>query len=231
MFYSSSVILPCRIIKDDENNFDESSIPLPVGQKRLTNVAVVRLKKHGVRFEIACYKNKVLSWRSGVLGYKLSHGIISLSHNKLSDEDLEDNEEEPQPHGTAEEEEESEIVESDLEFKDGRPFCRGHRRKRDAAQDAKAKAMEAISEGKPDEAIEYLTQAILLNLTSAIIYCVYKMKKPNAAIRDANAALEINPNLAKGYKSYGMAWAMVGLNPMHNKIKEHRRKYEKLGKE
>lgn len=38
----------------------------PVGQKRLTNVAVVRLKKHGNRFEIACYKNKVLSWRSHV---------------------------------------------------------------------------------------------------------------------------------------------------------------------
>lgn len=38
----------------------------PIGQKRLTNVAVVRLKKHGIRFEIACYKNKVLSWRSSV---------------------------------------------------------------------------------------------------------------------------------------------------------------------
>ncbi|KAL6522147.1 hypothetical protein OROMI_032024 [Orobanche minor] len=38
----------------------------PIGQKRLTNVAVVRLKKHGNRFEIACYKNKVLSWRSHV---------------------------------------------------------------------------------------------------------------------------------------------------------------------
>ncbi|KAL1543745.1 ribosome maturation protein SBDS-like [Salvia divinorum] len=38
----------------------------PVGQKRLTNIAVVRLKKHGNRFEIACYKNKVLSWRSRV---------------------------------------------------------------------------------------------------------------------------------------------------------------------
>uniref|UniRef100_A0A0D6R5I9 U1-type domain-containing protein n=1 Tax=Araucaria cunninghamii TaxID=56994 RepID=A0A0D6R5I9_ARACU len=38
----------------------------PIGQKRLTNVAVVRLKKHGMRFEIACFKNKVLSWRSGV---------------------------------------------------------------------------------------------------------------------------------------------------------------------
>ena len=38
----------------------------PIGQKRLTNVAVVRLKKHGLRFEIACYPNTVLSWRSGV---------------------------------------------------------------------------------------------------------------------------------------------------------------------
>ncbi|PWA86528.1 Ribosome maturation protein SBDS [Artemisia annua] len=42
------------------------SLVQPVGQKRLTNVAVVRLKKFGNRFEIACYKNKVLSWRSGV---------------------------------------------------------------------------------------------------------------------------------------------------------------------
>ena len=44
--------------------------PLPgillAGQKRLTNVAVVRLKKKGKRFEIACYKNKVVNWRNGV---------------------------------------------------------------------------------------------------------------------------------------------------------------------
>eukprot|EP00743_Colponemidia_sp_Colp-15_P002095 GILK01002272.1.p1 GENE.GILK01002272.1~~GILK01002272.1.p1 ORF type:complete len:355 (+),score=71.65 GILK01002272.1:51-1115(+) len=38
----------------------------PVNQVRLTNVAVVRLKKQGIRFEIACYKNKVSNWRSGV---------------------------------------------------------------------------------------------------------------------------------------------------------------------
>ncbi|KAG2444446.1 hypothetical protein HXX76_001199 [Chlamydomonas incerta] len=38
----------------------------PVGQKRLTNIAVVRLKKNGERFEIACYKNKVGDWRSGI---------------------------------------------------------------------------------------------------------------------------------------------------------------------
>ncbi|XP_067647906.1 ribosome maturation protein SBDS [Eurosta solidaginis] len=36
----------------------------PTNQIRLTNVAVVRLKKGGKRFEIACYKNKVLSWRN-----------------------------------------------------------------------------------------------------------------------------------------------------------------------
>ncbi|ESO11516.1 hypothetical protein HELRODRAFT_166516 [Helobdella robusta] len=38
----------------------------PTNQKRLTNVAVVRLKKGGKRFEIACYPNKVTSWRSKV---------------------------------------------------------------------------------------------------------------------------------------------------------------------
>jgi len=37
----------------------------PVGQKRLTNVAVVRYKKGGKRFEVACYKNKVVNWRNG----------------------------------------------------------------------------------------------------------------------------------------------------------------------
>ncbi|XP_061398933.1 ribosome maturation protein SBDS [Musca vetustissima] len=43
-----------------------SKIFTPTNQIRLTNVAVVRLKKGGKRFEIACYKNKVLSWRSNV---------------------------------------------------------------------------------------------------------------------------------------------------------------------
>lgn len=38
----------------------------PSNQIRLTNVAIVRLKKGKKRFEIACYKNKVLEYRSGV---------------------------------------------------------------------------------------------------------------------------------------------------------------------
>lgn len=32
----------------------------------MTNVAIVRLKKKGIRFEVACYKNKVVNWRNGV---------------------------------------------------------------------------------------------------------------------------------------------------------------------
>jgi ribosome maturation protein SDO1 len=41
-----------------------SKIFTPTNQIRLTNVAVVRMKKGGKRFEIACYRNKVVSWRS-----------------------------------------------------------------------------------------------------------------------------------------------------------------------
>ncbi|KAG0166815.1 hypothetical protein DFQ28_006552 [Apophysomyces sp. BC1034] len=33
---------------------------------RLTNVSIVRLRKGGKRFELACYKNKVLEWRTNV---------------------------------------------------------------------------------------------------------------------------------------------------------------------
>ena len=36
----------------------------PIGQKLLTNVAVVKLKKQGKLFELACYKNKVTDWRN-----------------------------------------------------------------------------------------------------------------------------------------------------------------------
>jgi ribosome maturation protein SDO1 len=41
-----------------------SSIFTPVNQVKLTNVAVVRLKRAGKRFELACYKNKIADYRS-----------------------------------------------------------------------------------------------------------------------------------------------------------------------
>ncbi|KAI5287121.1 hypothetical protein KEM54_006223 [Ascosphaera aggregata] len=37
----------------------------PSGQIKFTNVAIVRLKKGKKRFELACYKNKLLEYRSG----------------------------------------------------------------------------------------------------------------------------------------------------------------------
>ncbi|RNF24700.1 SBDS-like protein [Trypanosoma conorhini] len=39
---------------------------IPLSQRRHTNVAVVRHTKNGVRLEIACYKNKVISYRAGI---------------------------------------------------------------------------------------------------------------------------------------------------------------------
>ena len=39
---------------------------LPASQQRFSNVATVRLSKAGKRLEIACYKNKVVAYRSGV---------------------------------------------------------------------------------------------------------------------------------------------------------------------
>ncbi|KAF5377246.1 hypothetical protein D9615_006406 [Tricholomella constricta] len=43
-----------------------SKIQQPSNQIKLTNVSVVRLRKGGKRFEVACYKNKVQEWRTGV---------------------------------------------------------------------------------------------------------------------------------------------------------------------
>ncbi|ONI20486.1 hypothetical protein PRUPE_2G018700 [Prunus persica] len=170
-----------------------------------------------------------------------------------------------------------EIVESDIELdatdvvepdndppqKMGNPSVEVTEEMQDAAQIEKSKALDAISEGKLDEAIDHITEAIMLNPTSAILKATrasvfVKLNKPNAAIRDANAALEINPDSAKGYKIRGMAKAMLGhweeaasdlnvaskldydgeiglvlkkVEPNVRKIEEHRRKYERLHKE
>lgn len=40
-------------------------ITQPVNQVRLTNVAVVRLSRGGNRFEVACYRNKIVNYRQG----------------------------------------------------------------------------------------------------------------------------------------------------------------------
>ncbi|KAK8933669.1 TPR repeat-containing thioredoxin TDX [Platanthera zijinensis] len=141
-----------------------------------------------------------------------------------------------------------EIVESDIELegevvepdndppqKMGDPTVEVTEESRYAAQIYKARAVDAMSEAS----------------------VFVKMRKPNAAIRDADAALQINPDSAKGYKSRGMAKALLGkweeaasdlhiaskldhdeeihsilkmVEPNAQKIEEHRRRYERLRK-
>eukprot|EP00834_Sanchytrium_tribonematis_P004080 NODE_183_length_13752_cov_1.079103.p5 type:complete len:242 gc:universal NODE_183_length_13752_cov_1.079103:687-1412(+) len=38
----------------------------PLNQVKLSNVSIVRLKKGGKRFELACYKNKITDYRNGL---------------------------------------------------------------------------------------------------------------------------------------------------------------------
>jgi uncharacterized protein YecE (DUF72 family) len=53
--------------KSGDRSIDMSArVGTPVNQVRLTNVAYVRLQKRGKRFEIACYRNKVLNWRNKI---------------------------------------------------------------------------------------------------------------------------------------------------------------------
>ncbi|XP_047332256.1 TPR repeat-containing thioredoxin TDX [Impatiens glandulifera] len=111
----------------------------------------------------------------------------------------------------------SETVEPDCDppQKMGDPSIEVTEENYDAANLSKTKAMEAISEGKLNEAIEHLTEAIMLNPRSSILYAtrasVYvKLSKPNAAICDAEAALQINPDSAKGHKMRGIAHSMLG---------------------
>lgn len=63
-------------------------IQTPVNQKLLTNVSVVRLKVGGIRFEIACYPNKVGSWRNKVYIAILCLLFLTNSSEKDIDEVL-----------------------------------------------------------------------------------------------------------------------------------------------
>lgn len=45
----------------------------------MTNISVVRIKLYGVRFEIACYPNKVIPWRDG-----LEKNIDEVRHSPIN---------------------------------------------------------------------------------------------------------------------------------------------------
>lgn len=133
----------------------------------------------------------------------------------------------------------------------------------DQANEKKMEAIDAVGEGDLQKALDLFTEAIKLNPCLAILYAkrasVYiQMQKPNAAIRDCDRAISINPDSAQPYKWRGKAHRLLGhweeaardlatackldydeaasamlkeVQPKANKIIEHRRKYERKREE
>uniref|UniRef100_A0A2I2Z8V3 STI1 domain-containing protein n=1 Tax=Gorilla gorilla gorilla TaxID=9595 RepID=A0A2I2Z8V3_GORGO len=119
-------------------------------------------------------------------------------------------------------------------------------------------AIEALNDGELQKAIDLFTDAIKLNPRLAVLYAkrasvFVKLQKPNAAIRDCDRAIEINPDSAQPHKWRGKAHRLLGhweeaahdlalackldydedasvmlkeVQPRAQKIAEHRRKYE-----
>ena len=74
----------------------------------------------------------------------------------------------------------------------------------DKLSELKMNASEAASNGDHAKAVELFTGALQL-APSALVYAkradaFLKMRKPNAAVRDCNKALEMNPDSAKALK-------------------------------
>uniref|UniRef100_A0A8C0MF33 STI1 domain-containing protein n=1 Tax=Canis lupus familiaris TaxID=9615 RepID=A0A8C0MF33_CANLF len=131
------------------------------------------------------------------------------------------------------------------------------------ANDKKVAAIDALNDGELQKAIDLFTDAIKLNPRLAILYAkrasvFIKLQKPNAAIRDCDRAIEINPDSAQPYKWRGKAHRLLGhweeaahdlalackldydedasamlkeVQPRAQKIAEHRRKYERKSEE
>ena len=75
----------------------------------------------------------------------------------------------------------------------------------DQANDKKVAAIAALNDGELQKAIDLFTDAIELKPRLAVLYAkrasvFIKLQKPNAAIRDCDRAIEINPDSAQPYK-------------------------------
>ncbi|GAB1605045.1 hsc70-interacting protein-like [Argonauta hians] len=83
------------------------------------------------------------------------------------------------------------------------------------ANEKRNEALDALSNGDLEKAIELFTIAIKNNPTSANQYAkrasvFVKMLKPNAAIKDCEKAILLNPDSAQPYKWRGKAYSQLG---------------------
>ncbi|XP_076809969.1 putative protein FAM10A4 [Clavelina lepadiformis] len=75
--------------------------------------------------------------------------------------------------------------------------------------------MEALSNGDNEGAVKHFTAGILLDNTRTVLFvkratAYLRLGKPNACIRDARKALNINPDSAAAYKTLGKAERLLG---------------------
>ena len=75
----------------------------------------------------------------------------------------------------------------------------------DQANDKKVAAIAALNDGELQKAIDLFTDAIKLKPRLAILYAkrasvFIRLQKPNAAIRDCDRSIEINPDSAQPHK-------------------------------
>jgi len=85
----------------------------------------------------------------------------------------------------------------------------------DKQNDAKQAAAEALEDGKQEEGLAKLTEAISIGCASALLYSrraqvLMQLDRPGAAINDCKAALVVNPDSAKALKIRARAYKKMG---------------------
>ncbi|XP_018348769.1 PREDICTED: putative protein FAM10A4 isoform X2 [Trachymyrmex septentrionalis] len=84
------------------------------------------------------------------------------------------------------------------------------------SQAKRSEAVSAFVEKDYETAIQFYTEAIVLNPQAALLYAkrgqvFLILDKPNACIRDCNRAIELNPDSAAAYKFRGRAYHLLGM--------------------
>ncbi|XP_077254368.1 hsc70-interacting protein [Temnothorax americanus] len=83
------------------------------------------------------------------------------------------------------------------------------------SQAKRSEAVSAFVEKDYEKAIQFYTEAIVLNPQAALLYAKRSqvfllLNKPNACIRDCNRAIELNPDSAAAHKFRGRAHHLLG---------------------
>jgi len=81
----------------------------------------------------------------------------------------------------------------------------------DKQSEAKQAAVDALEIGELESALEKYSEVIRIGNASALMYAkradlLLKLKRPRASINDSNAALKLNPDSGKAYKTRGRAY-------------------------